>query len=283
LKPVVLEGTLSAGGALMTTTEVENFPGFPEGVLGPDLMDRMRQQAERFGADLIGEDAVTADLVPSVKTVTDSEGTSYLAPVVILATGSAYRQFGLADEARLTGRGVSWCATCDGFFYRDRPVAVVGGGEAAIEEANYLSRFASQVTLVHRRDQLRASQILVDRILANPKVTPAWNQVVSAIQGDTAVTGLELTSTVDGSQQQLAVEGVFIAIGSQPRSELFAGQVELDSAGFVLVDHPSTATNLAGVFACGDLVDRTYRQAITAAASGCRAARDAEQYLHTTA
>ncbi|MDR0415937.1 MAG: thioredoxin-disulfide reductase [Propionibacteriaceae bacterium] len=277
--PVVLEGALTAGGALMYTTEVENFPGFPEGVMGPELMDRMRQQAERFGARLVAEDAVAVDLAGPVKQVVDGEGATYPARAVILATGSAYRKLGLPDEERLAGRGVSWCATCDGFFYRGKDVAVVGGGDSALEEASFLSRFAASVTVVHRRDRLRASRVMIERAEANEKIRFAWNSVVSGIDGDSRVTGLRLTDVVTGAEGELPVAGVFIAIGHVPRSNLVRGQVDLDGEGYVKVAHPTTLTNLPGVFACGDLVDHTYRQAVTAAAAGCRAALDAERHL----
>jgi len=277
--PLVLEGGLTAGGALMTTTEVENFPGFPEGVQGPDLMAQMREQAARFGAEFVTDDAVALDLAGPIKTITDSDNTTYRAKAVILATGSAYRKLGLADEERLSGHGVSWCATCDGFFFRGKHVAVIGGGDSALEEATFLTRFASAVTVVHRRDALRASKILADRALANPKIAFRWNAVVTGIQGDQAATGLVLRDTVTGETSELAVDGVFIAVGHEPRSDLVKGQVTLDDAGYVVVTPPGQATNLPGVFACGDLVDHTYRQAITAAASGCRAALDAQAWL----
>ncbi|MDR1450055.1 MAG: thioredoxin-disulfide reductase [Propionibacteriaceae bacterium] len=277
--PVVLEGSLTAGGALMTTTEVENFPGFSEGISGPDLMGKMREQAERFGARLVPDDASRVELAGSVKRVMDGEGTEYEARAVILATGSAYRKLGLPDEERLSGRGVSWCATCDGFFYRGKDVAVIGGGDSALEEAGFLSRFANTVTVVHRRDRLRASRVMIDRAEANPKINFVWNAVVSGIDGETTVTGLRLADVVSGAEKDLPVAGVFVAIGHEPRSELVRGQVETDEAGYVKVADPATATNLSGVFACGDLVDHTYRQAVTAAASGCRAALDAERHL----
>ncbi len=279
LRPVVLTGTLSAGGALMTTTEVENFPGFPEGVQGPDLMEKMRLQAEKFGAILVGEDAVKLDLCDPIKTITDSDDTVYQARSVILATGSAYRKLGIADEARLSGRGVSWCATCDGFFFRDKDIAVIGGGDSALEEATFLTRFARSVTIVHRRDELRASAIMQERARQNPKIRFEWNSVVVGITGQNSVTGIVLSDTESGQTRELPLEGVFIAIGHEPRNELVAGQVDLDSSGYVKVAGLSTATNLDGVFACGDLVDYVYRQAITAAASGCRAALDAQSYL----
>jgi len=279
LRPVVLTGTLSAGGALMTTTEVENFPGFPEGVQGPDLMDKMRLQAEKFGAVLVSEDAQSMDLSGDVKRITDSESAVYEASAVILAMGSDYRKLGIPDEARLSGRGVSWCATCDGFFFRGKDVAVIGGGDSALEEATFLTRFASSVTIVHRRDELRASAIMQERARSNPKIRFEWNATVASIEGDTSVTGIQLADTKTGELRRLAVDGVFVAIGHEPRSELVAGQVDLDPARYVIVSDPSTATNLPGVFACGDLVDHSYRQAITAAGSGCRAALDAERFL----
>jgi len=277
--PLVIEGGLTAGGALMTTTEVENFPGFPEGIEGPELMTRLRDQAARFGAEFVTDDATALELTGPVKTVTDSEGNTYRARAVILATGSAYRQLGLPEEQRLSGHGVSWCATCDGFFFRDKAVAVIGGGDSALEEALFLTRFARLVTVVHRRDALRASKIMVERATANPKIAFRWNAVVTAIEGETAANGLVLRDTVTGETSTLPVDGVFIAIGHEPRSELLRGQVDVDTAGYVVVAAASQATNLPGVFACGDLVDHTYRQAITAAGSGCRAALDAQAWL----
>ncbi|MEA4944457.1 MAG: thioredoxin-disulfide reductase [Propionicimonas sp.] len=279
LKPLVFEGALAAGGALMNTTEVENFPGFPEGVMGPDLMMAMRAQAERFGAEIITDDVESAELTGPVKTVTDSGGTSYSARAVILAMGSGYRRLGLPDEDRLSGRGVSWCATCDGFFFRDKPIAVVGGGDSALEEATFLSRFGTSVTIIHRRDQLRASKAMIDRAEADPKISFAWNSVITAINGENAVESITLQDTLTGESNELPVRGLFVAIGHDPRSELVRGQVETDAAGYVVVDSPSTRTNLAGVFAAGDLVDHSYRQAITAAGTGCAAALDAERYL----
>jgi len=279
LAPLVFEGSVTAGGALMTTTEVENFPGFRDGIMGPELMDNMRAQAERFGAELVADDITEVDLTGAVKVVTDGAGTQHRAKAVILATGSGYRKLGLPDEDRLSGHGVSWCATCDGFFFRDQHIAVIGGGDSAVEEATFLSRFASKVTLVHRRDELRASKIMQDRAFADPKIEFAWNSTVSAIHGDDKLTGLTLTDTVTGEERQLDVTGLFIAIGHDPRSELLGGQVRLDEEGYVLVDQPSTRTNLPGVFACGDLVDHEYRQAITAAGTGCQAAIDAERFL----
>ncbi|MCW3159427.1 thioredoxin-disulfide reductase [Micropruina sonneratiae] len=279
LKPLVFEGALEAGGALMNTTEVENFPGFPEGIMGPDLMQNLRTQAERFGAEIITDDIVEADLTGVVKSVTDSEGTVHRAKSVILAMGSGYRRLGLAGEDVFSGRGVSWCATCDGFFFRDKDIAVIGGGDSALEEATFLSRFASSVTVVHRREELRASKIMIARAEADPKISFAWNSTVVSMNGDQSLSSLTLADTVTGEQRELAVQGCFIAIGHDPRSQLVAGQVELDAAGYVLVQPGSTATNLTGVFAAGDLVDHTYRQAITAAGTGCSAALDAERYL----
>jgi len=279
LRPLVFEGSITAGGALMNTTEVENFPGFPDGIQGPDLMDSLRNQAERFGAELVSEDIVSMDLTGAVKTVTDGYGNTFAARSVILATGSGYRKLGLPDEDRLSGHGVSWCATCDGFFFRDKDIAVVGGGDSAIEEATFLTRFARSVTVVHRRGELRASKIMVRRAEKDPKITFAWNSAVTEIHGDSSLTGVTLTNTLDGSTRELAVSGLFIAIGHDPRSELMHGQVHLDSEGYVLTEGGSTRTNLPGVFAAGDLVDHTYRQAVTAAGSGCAAALDAERYL----
>ncbi|MEI8083560.1 MAG: thioredoxin-disulfide reductase [Actinomycetes bacterium] len=279
LKPVVLEGSVTAGGALMNTTEVENFPGFPEAIQGPDLMERMREQAVRFGANIITDDAVTLDLTSPVKSVTDGEGNVYLTRSVILSTGSGYREIGVPNEKRLSGRGVSWCATCDGFFFRQQNIAVIGGGDSAMEEATFLTRFADKVYLIHRRDAFRASKIMADRALSNPKIEVIWDTGVLDVLGDDKVTGLALKNLVTGAESTLAVTGMFVAIGHDPRSELLAGQVELDEEGYVTVAAGSTRTNLAGVFACGDLVDHTYRQAITAAGSGCAAALDAERWL----
>jgi len=279
LKPLVFEGSITAGGALMTTTEVENFPGFPDGIMGPELMDKMRAQAERFGAEILTEDIVSMDLTGTTKSVTDGEGNTFSARTVILAMGSNYRKLGLDDEERLSGHGVSWCATCDGFFFRDKDIAVVGGGDSAVEEATFLTRFANSVTMVHRRDKLRASKIMADRAEKDPKINFAWNSAISEIHGDKSLSGVTLTDTANGSESQLPVSGLFIAIGHEPRSELVRGQVHLDAEGYVLTDDKSTRTNLPGVFACGDLVDHTYRQAITAAGTGCSAALDAERYL----
>lgn len=279
LRPIVIEGAIDGGGALMTTTDVENFPGFPEGIMGPDLMDNMRSQAERFGAEIITDDAVELDLTGAVKVVTTGEGQEFRAKAVILATGSGYRRLGLPDEDRLSGRGVSWCATCDGFFFKDKDIAVVGGGDSAVEEATFLSRFGKSVTLIHRREELRASKIMARRAENDPKITFAWNSQVTAINGENAVAGVTLTDTITGQTRELPVQGLFIAIGHDPRSELIKGQVELDDNGYVLCESRSTRTSLPGVFACGDLVDHTYRQAVTAAGSGCAAALDAEHFL----
>ena len=279
-KPVVVAGALAAGGALMNTTEVENFPGFPEGVLGPELMDNMRQQAEKFGADIRYEDAYTLELEGDIKKIT-LEDETLLARSVILATGSEYRHMNVPGEEEFSGRGVSFCATCDGFFFRDKHVIVVGGGDSAMEEATFLTKFASKVTVVHRRDQLRASKAMADRALANEKIEFAWNSVVEEVLGDSAVTGVRLRSTVDDSTRVLDADGVFVAIGHLPRTAVLSGQVALDEAGYILVNDPGTATNLPGVFACGDAVDHTYRQAITAAGSGCRAALDAQNWLES--
>ena len=279
LTPIVFEGALDSGGALMNTTEVENFPGFPDGVMGPDLMGQMRSQAERFGAQLVTDDAEAVDLTGEVKKVTDSAGKVWEAKAVILAMGSGYRKLGVDGEDRLSGRGVSWCATCDGAFFRDKPIAVIGGGDSAVEEATFLTRFASRVTLVHRRDELRASKAMASRAEKDPKLDFAWNSVVESVNGDARVESVTLRDTVTGETRRLEVSGVFVAIGHDPRSALVKGQVELDEAGYVKVAAGSQATNLQGVFACGDLVDHTYRQAITAAGSGCQAALDAERWL----
>ena len=279
LHPLVFEGAVTAGGALMNTTEVENFPGFRDGIMGPQLMDEMRAQAERFGAEIVTDDVTEVDLTGDIKEVTDGDGDGTTPATVILATGSGYRKLGLADEDRLSGHGVSWCATCDGFFFRDQEIAVVGGGDSAVEEATFLTRFAKKVYLIHRRDELRASKIMQDRAFADEKLEMVWNSTVTALHGDDKLTAVTLTDTVTGETRELPVTGLFIAIGHDPRSELLAGQVDLDDDGYVLVDHPSTRTNLEGVFACGDLVDHQYRQAITAAGTGCAAALDAERHL----
>ncbi len=278
LHPLVFEGAVTAGGALMNTTEVENFPGFRDGIQGPALMEEMRAQAERFGAELVADDVVEADLTGETKVVRTADG-EHRARAVVLAMGSAYRKLGLPDEDRLSGHGVSWCATCDGFFFRDQHIAVVGGGDSAIEEATFLSRFGSKVTLIHRREELRASKIMQERAFADPKIEFAWNSEVVGIHGEDKLSHLTLRDTQSGTERRLEATGLFIAIGHDPRSELLPGQVRLDEEGYVLVDHPSTRTNLAGVFACGDLVDHVYRQAITAAGTGCAAALDAERYL----
>ena len=279
LNPIIYEGSVTAGGALMNTTEVENFPGFVDGVMGPDLMDNMRKQAKRFGAELITDDIVEMDLAGEIKTLTDGSGNVVKAKSVILATGSAYREIGLVNEKRLSGHGVSWCATCDGFFFRDQTIAVVGGGDSAVEEATFLTRFATKVVLIHRRDTLRASKIMIERATSNPKIEFLWNTEVIDVLGEAKVSGLKLRNTVDGSETERAFTGLFVAIGHIPRSELLVNQVTLNSEGYVEVDGRSTRTNVPGVFACGDLVDFTYRQAITAAGSGCQAALDAEKYL----
>ncbi|PID98387.1 MAG: thioredoxin-disulfide reductase [Actinobacteria bacterium] len=278
LRPVVIAGSISAGGALMTTTDIENFPGFPEGIMGPELMEAMRAQAERFGADIRFQDATAVSLEGEVKTVT-VEDEVLQARAVILATGSEYRHLGVEGEERLMGRGVSYCATCDGFFFRDKVLAVVGGGDSAMEEATFLTRFASKVYVIHRRDELRASKAMVDRAMNDPKIEFVWNSTVAEIRGDEKVESVTLESTVDGSHSSLDLDGVFVAIGHLPRSGMVQGQLELDEAGYIRVEEPSSATQLEGVFACGDVVDHTYRQAITAAGSGCRAALDAERWL----
>ena len=283
LAPNVIAGSVTAGGALMTTTEVENFPGFVDGVQGPELMESMRAQAERFGARIVYDDAIRLELDGDVKTLETGAGMTYRARAVILTMGSAYRKLGLPEEERLSGHGVSWCATCDGFFFRDKEIAVIGGGDSAMEEALFLTRFASKVTVVHRRDEFRASRIMAQRVLDDPKIEVAWNSEVAAILGDEQVTGLTLRDTITGAERRLDATGVFVAIGHDPRSELVTGQVDTDADGYVRVAHPSTRTNLAGVFAAGDLVDHTYRQAITAAGTGCAAAQDAQHYLSNLA
>ncbi|MEU7035442.1 thioredoxin-disulfide reductase [Streptomyces sp. NPDC046237] len=283
LNPLVFEGAVTAGGALMNTTDVENFPGFRDGIMGPDLMDNMRAQAERFGAELVPDDIVAVDLTGEIKTVTDTAGTVHRAKAVIVTTGSQHRKLGLPKEDELSGRGVSWCATCDGFFFKDQDIAVVGGGDTAMEEATFLSRFAKSVTIVHRRDSLRASKAMQERAFADPKIKFAWDSEVAQIHGDQKLSGLTLRNTKTGETSELAVTGLFIAVGHDPRTELFKGQLELDEEGYLKVDAPSTRTNVPGVFGAGDVVDHTYRQAITAAGTGCSAALDAERFLASLA
>jgi thioredoxin reductase (NADPH) len=278
LKPLVFEGSVTAGGALMTTTEVENYPGFPDGVLGPDLMDSMRKQAERFGAELVADDVTDVDLRRDPKVVTAS-GETNLATSVIIATGSKYRELGVPGEKRLAGHGVSWCATCDGFFFRGRDIAVVGGGDSALEEALFLTRFANSVIVIHRRDALRASKIMQDRAFANEKIHFLWNSQVLEVLGDDRITGARVRDTKTGEESVVELGGLFVAIGHDPRSELFSGQLETDQDGYLKVEHPTTRTAISGVFASGDVVDRTYRQAVTAAGTGCAAALDAERFL----
>jgi thioredoxin reductase (NADPH) len=278
LHPLVFEGSVTSGGALMKTTDVENFPGFPDGVLGPDLMDAIRKQAERFGADLVADDVTEVDLEASPKVIKTPDG-AYLAKTVIIATGSGYRELGVPGEDLLSGHGVSWCATCDGFFFRDQDIAVVGGGDSALEEATFLTRFARSVTVIHRRDTLRASKIMQDRAIANPKIEFAWDNVVTEIVGDDRVSGVRIRNVKTGEERTLAVTGVFVAIGHDPRSELFTGKLATDPDGYLIVEQPSTRTAIDGVFAAGDVVDRTYRQAVTAAGTGCAAALDAERWL----
>jgi len=283
LHPLVFEGAVEAGGALMNTTEVENFPGFPDGIMGPDLMMNLRQQAERFGAELVTDDVVEVDLTGPVKSVTDAAGTTYRAKAVILAMGSGYRRLGVPGEDEFSGKGVSWCAPCDGVFFRDKPIAVIGGGDSAVEEATFLSRFGTKVTIVHRRDELRASKIMAARAAADPKIEFAWNSTVESINGEGTVKSVTLRDTLTGDTRELEVQGVFVAIGHDPRSTLVRGQVDLDAGGYVLTQPGSTATSQAGVFAAGDLVDHTYRQAVTAAGTGCQSALDAERYLASLA
>jgi len=278
LRPLVIEGVQS-GGALMTTTEVENFPGFADAIMGPDLMDNMRKQAERFGAELLTDDVTAVDLTGDIKTVQVS-GMAYRAKAVILATGSDWRPLNVPGEQRLLGHGVSSCATCDGFFFRNQHIVVVGGGDSAMEEATFLTRFAETVTIIHRRDEFRASKIMAERALANPKIKVEWNTVVTEIlENDGKVGGVRVQDVNTGAERILDLTGVFVAIGHDPRSELFKGQVDRDESGYILVDAPSTRTNLVGVFAAGDLVDHIYRQAVTAAGTGCAAALDAERYI----
>jgi thioredoxin reductase (NADPH) len=277
LKPLVFEGS-QYGGALMNTTDVENYPGFPAGIMGPELMTEIRAQAEKFGAELVTDDVVAVELDGPVKKVRTLSG-EWTADTVILSMGSAYKKLNLPREDELSGHGVSWCATCDGFFFRGQHIVVVGGGDTAMEEATFLTRFAESVTVVHRRDSLRASKIMADRALSNPKIKFAWNSEVVEIHGDSKVTGLTLRDTVTGQTREIAATGLFIAVGHQPRSDLVKGQVDLDDEGYILTEGKTTRTNLAGVFASGDVVDHVYRQAITAAGTGCQAALDAERYL----
>ncbi|KOV49785.1 thioredoxin reductase [Streptomyces sp. AS58] len=280
LEPLVFGGAVSVGGALMTTTEVENFPGFPDGVQGPDLMEKMRAQAEKFGAEMIDDDIVAVDLTGDIKSVTDTAGNTYRARAVIVATGSGYRKLGLPREDELSGRGVSWCATCDGFFFRDRDIVVVGGGDTAMEEATFLTRFAKSVTVVHRRSTLRASQVMQNRAFSDDKISFAFDSEVAEIHEDNGMlSGLTLRDAFTGTTREVAATGLFIAIGHDPRTEIFKDQLELDSEGYLKVASPSTRTSITGVFGAGDVVDHTYRQAITAAGSGCAAALDAERYL----
>lgn len=279
LKPLVFEGSVTAGGALMNTTDVENFPGFPDGIMGPDLMDHLRKQAERFGAELVSDDVTAVELTGEIKTVTDGRGDQHQALAVIIATGSGYRELGLPKEKQLSGHGVSWCATCDGFFFRDKDVVVVGGGDTAMEEATFLTRFATSVTVVHRRSELRASKIMQERAFANEKIRFVWDSEVIDIVGDSKVEAVRLRNVVTGEETTVEASGLFVAIGHDPRSEIFAGQIRRDDEGYILVDAPSTRTNVTGVFASGDVVDHIYRQAVTAAGTGCAAALDAERYL----
>lgn len=279
LAPLVFEGALDSGGALMNTTEVENYPGFKDGIMGPELMDQMRAQAQRFGAELIRDDVTEVSLDGEIKVVKDSAGQEYHAKAVIIATGAAHRKLGIDREDELSGRGVSYCATCDGFFFRDKPIVVVGGGDSAVEEATFLARFGSSVTLVHRRDQLRASKIMQERLLANPKIEVAWNSQVVEFHGENELSEITLQDTVTGETREIPANGLFVAIGHIPRSGLFQNQIALDDNGYIKVAGRSTATSLPGVFAAGDVVDHTYRQAITAAAMGCQAALDAERFL----
>ena len=278
LHPLMFEGSVTAGGALMNTTDVENFPGFPDGIIGPDMMDAMRKQAERFGAELVADDVTAVDLLANPKVVSVGS-VDYLAKTVIVATGSRYRELAADGEKRLSGHGVSWCATCDGFFFREQDIAVVGGGDSAMEEATFLTRFANKVTVVHRRDKLRASKIMQDRAFDNPKIGFRWNSEVAEVLGEGKVSGLRLRDTKTAEETTLPVNGVFVAIGHEPRTELFVGQLPMDAEGYLLVEHPSTRTGVDGVFAAGDVVDHTYRQAVTAAGTGCAAALDAERWL----
>ncbi len=279
MKPLVIAGSVTAGGELMNTTDVENFPGFPEGIMGPDLMDNMQKQAERFGAEILFDDVTAVELAGNVKVVTLGDGTVYRAHAVILSTGSAYRELGLPDEKRLAGHGVSWCATCDGFFFRDQEIAVIGGGDSAMEEALFLTKFASKVTVVHRRDSLRASKIMADRALAHPKIEFIWDSEVIGISGAEKVTAMSLRNLKTGAEQEVAITGMFVAIGNDPRTDLVKDVLDLTAEGTIAVDGRTSKTSLPGVFAAGDVIDASYRQAITAAGSGCAAALDVEHYL----
>ena len=279
LKPLLIASSVTAGGELMNTTDVENFPGFPEGIMGPDLMAGLEKQADRFGTEILFEDVTSVDLTGDIKKVTIGTGETFLARSVIISTGSAYRELGLEDEKRLSGRGVSWCATCDGFFFKGQDIAVIGGGDSALEEALFLTKFAASVTIVHRRNTLRASKIMQDRALANEKIRFVWDSEVIGIHGEDKVTGVRLRNTVDGAESELAVTGIFVAIGNDPRVDLVREQLELTEAGTIAVQGRTSKTSLPGIFAAGDVIDPTYRQAITAAGSGCVAALDVEHYL----
>jgi thioredoxin reductase (NADPH) len=279
LAPLMFEGSVTAGGALMNTTDVENFPGFPDGILGPDLMDAMRKQAERFGAEIVTDDVIDVDLTGDVKVVKAGDGSVHRAHAVIIATGSGYRELEVPNEKRLSGHGVSWCATCDGFFFRAQDIVVVGGGDSAMEEATFLTRFANSVTVVHRRGELRASKIMQQRAFSNPKIKFVWDSEVIDVLGEDRVSGVRIRNRTTGDESTLDATGIFVAIGHDPRTELLTGQVDLDDAGYIKVVHPTTQTNLPGVFAAGDVVDHVYRQAVTAAGTGCAAALDAERYL----
>jgi thioredoxin reductase (NADPH) len=279
MNPLLIAGSVTAGGELMNTTDVENYPGFPEGVMGPDLMENFEKQAARFGTEILFEDVTELELDGDIKSVTIGTGETFKARAVILSTGSAYRELGLENEKRLSGHGVSWCATCDGFFFKDQDIAVIGGGDSAMEEALFLTKFARSVTVVHRRDTLKASKIMADRALAHEKIDFVWNSTVVDVIGGDKVTGLKLKNLLDGTESELAVTGVFVAIGNDPRTELVKGKLDLAPEGTIAVDGRSSKTSIRGVFAAGDVVDPTYRQAITAAGSGCVAALDVEHYL----
>ena len=279
LNPLLIASSVEAGGELMKTTEVENYPGFPEGMMGPDLMANFQAQAERFGTEILLDDVIEVDLRGDVKILKTGGGKTFEAKTVILATGAAYRELGLPREKELSGHGVSWCATCDGFFFRQKTIAVVGGGDSAMEEANFLTRFADKVYLIHRRDSFKASKIMQERALNNPKIEVIWNSAVAELKGEVKLEGVTLENTVTGEKSELPLDGLFIAIGNDPRVWLVEGQVELTEDKFIQVEGRSSKTSLPGVFACGDVIDPTYRQAITAAGSGCVAALDAEHYL----